>query len=173
MLVLMVERVLKVKVPDIYKDVIKSKHSLYPVLQISLGTTFLIVIVAAGLFVPPLFITQNPQLQVILWILASVLFLPIVFALSCTNIFTVFFVVLLKQKLPQALSLGTDFFFSRWTQILGLMMLLIVIYIACFFVGLSIIGIFKLFFDGIFKYCQIYTGGSIDGFPNFKIFYIS
>ena len=109
------------------------------------------MVVGLGLFVPPLFITSNPQVQVLLWALAAVLFLPILFAVSSVNIFTTYFVILFGQKLKAALNLGTDFFLSRWTQILGLVVALGAIYLVGFFVGVSIIYILRLLFRLLFE----------------------
>jgi hypothetical protein len=157
MLVLLVESLLKTKFPELREQISKSIYSLSSVVKISVGTTFLIVVAAAGLFLPPLFITQNPQLQMVLFILATLLFLPIAFAISCINIFTSFFVILFKQKLSSALNLGTDFFVSRWTQILGIFLVIMAIYVVCFFVGVSVIYILKVLFEALFDQLDGFT----------------
>lgn len=150
MLVLAVDQILKTKFLDVREQMGKSKYSLAPVIQVSLGTTFLTVVVAAALILPPFFVTNNPELQTILWAAAAVLFVPIAFAISCINIFTTYFVILFKQRLWPALNLGTDFFVSRWTQILGLTLLLMIIYVVCFFVGVAFIYVVRAIFDLVF-----------------------
>lgn len=157
MLVLVVENILKRKLGNVREQMTKSKYSLVPVIKISLGTTFLIVVTAVGLFMPPLFFTHNVQFQSFLWVIAAVIFLPIIFAVSCINIFTTYFVILFKQKLPHALNLGTDFFASRWTEILGLTVVLMAIYTVCFFVGVSLIFSLKVAFAFIFEQLQLFT----------------
>lgn len=145
MLVLLTRSVLDRNLPNLIEQVPPSRFFIQPVVAVSLFTTSLIVIVASVLFIPPYFI-QNPELQTILWSGGVVLFLPIAFAISCINIFTTFFIVLFKQPFAKALNQGTDFFVSRWTQILGIVLLLLILYIFCFFVGISVILIVQNFF---------------------------
>jgi len=151
MLVLAANEVVEKKSLQLPLQIKKSWRFLAPVIKISLGTTSLIVVCGLGLFLPPLFLTHNQQLQELLWIMGAAVFIPIVFAVSCVNIFTTFFVVVLKQKLSKALDLGTDFFLSRWTKILGLVMALVVIYAVGFFVGVSVIYFLKLLFRLLFE----------------------
>ncbi len=151
MLVLLVEGILKTKFIEVREQMAKSKYALVPIIKLSLGTTTLIVIAALGLFTPAFFLSSNPQIQAFLWVAAAALFLPVLFALSCVNIFTTYFIILHKQKLSTALNLATDFFVSRWVQILGLTLLLMALYTACFFMGVSLIYLVKLLFRAIFE----------------------
>ena len=144
----------------------KGRKTLWPVIKISLTTSFLIVVAALGLFVPPLFITSNPQVQVLLWALAAVLFLPILFAVSSANIFTTYFIILFGQKLKAALNLGTDFFLSRWTEILGLVVALGAVYLVGFFVGVSIIYLLKVVFRWFFEEFTVLSFSATIWIPN-------
>jgi len=157
MLVLVVDDILKKKALDIRSQIVRSKFSVFPVIKMSLFTTFFICVVGAVLFLPPLFVVQDIQLRTILWSVGAVLFVPIVFTISCVNIFTTYFVILFKQKLSHALNLATDFFLSRWSQILGLAVALMAVYLLTFFVGVSIIYILKVVFRLIFEELTPYT----------------
>jgi hypothetical protein len=143
MLVLSVRQLLDQKFLDISKTVPESGKSLKSVIQVSLMTTGLMAIVAAGLLLPP-FLIQSQQLQPVLTTIGLVIFLPLAFTISCVNIFTLFFIVLLRKNTWAALNVATDLFVTRWTAILGLTLVLIVIYSACFVAGASLIYLLKL-----------------------------
>ena len=150
MLALVVQSLLKTKFPQLDEQVKKSQRPLSPVIMISLLTALLMVIVASGLFLPQLLFADNPQLQMLLWAFGAVVFLPLAFVVSCINIFTTFFVVIYGQGLGKALTLGTDFFVSRWTEILGLVGVLVLIYCVCFFVGVSLLLALRATWNGVF-----------------------
>lgn len=151
MLVLVVDKILKTKFPEVWEQAVNSKKSLWPVIKISVLTSLLIVLAGLALFLPPLLFGSHPQLQLILWVVAAVIFLPIIVAVSCINIFTTYFIILFKQKLPTSLTLGTDFFLAHWTQILGLAIIVGAIYLVGFFIGVSTIYILRQLFGLLFS----------------------
>jgi Na+-transporting methylmalonyl-CoA/oxaloacetate decarboxylase gamma subunit len=120
-----------------------SKKPLRPVIQVSLFTSIMILIVGCAFLLAPLLI-ENMNLRLLFWIAGVVVFLPVVFVISCINIFTKFFVVIFKLDFKKALDLGTDFFITNWSQILGLTVILMIIYSAGFSVGLAILEFAKI-----------------------------
>ncbi len=151
MLVLVVESILKTRFAEVYDQAVKSKYPLWTIIKVSLITSTVIVFASLALLLPPLFISSNSEVQIFLWIGSCVLLLPIIFLLSCLNIFTSYYVIIYKVNLSKALNLATDFLASKWVEILGLALLLIVIYFVCFFVGVSFIYLLKLLFNGLLE----------------------
>jgi hypothetical protein len=139
MLVDLGESVVKIGELKLGEQLKKSRQPLFTVIKVSLLTTSLMLLVAAALFLPPLFLGIDASSKILLWEVSSVIFLPLAFTISCVNIFTTFYAVLYKKSWGAALNLGTDFFASRWTQILGLVAVLVVIYCGSFIVGVSLI----------------------------------
>jgi len=146
MLVLTANSILTTKEFEGRKEIQKSKALILPIIRLSLFTTTLIVVVAAVLVFPPWFFISDPQTKTVLLTLALVIFLPLLFTISCINIFSTFFLILFKKDLWSSLNLGTDFFVAKWTQILAFAFLLIIIYSVCFIGGLAVILLIKLFF---------------------------
>jgi hypothetical protein len=103
----------------------------------------MILIVGCAFLLAPLLI-ENMNLRLLFWIAGVEVFLPVVFVISCINIFTKFFVVIFKLDFKKALDLGTDFFITNWSQILGLTVILMIIYSAGFSVGLAILEFAKI-----------------------------
>ena len=147
MLILTTESILKTKFPETPQQFTKSSHCLWPVIRMSLLTSTFMVVIAAVLFVPPFFLVSDANVQLLLWTVAAVLFLPLAFTVSCVNIFATFFIILFQQRLGAALNLATDFFVSKWTEILGLAAVLAVIYGVCFAAGISLIYVIRVLFN--------------------------
>ncbi|MBI5530820.1 MAG: hypothetical protein HY918_05005 [Candidatus Doudnabacteria bacterium] len=145
MLTLLGQDALENKPTSLKKHFSQSFHYLRPIIQISLMTSALMLVVALALLVPPMWLPVDNSLKIVFLETGVLLFLPLAFTMSCINIFTTFYVILHKQPLTKALDLGTDFFISRWSQVLGLVAVLMVIYFASFAIGVSFIFIFKEF----------------------------
>lgn len=143
MLVLSVQQIIETRHMDHVKAFVESRKVLKNVIQVSLTTTFLMLVVAVSLLVPP-FLLRDSTLQPLLSTIGIVFFVPLAFTISCVNIFTVFFAIIFRKNFLSALNLGTDLFISRWTSILGLTVVLMVIYICCFVAGASLIYLLKL-----------------------------
>ncbi|HVY67605.1 MAG TPA: hypothetical protein VHA30_01770 [Patescibacteria group bacterium] len=135
----------------------KSLAPLWLVIKISLLTTGLMLLVAAVLFGPPWFLDIDPGLQALLWTIGGVIFVPLAFLISCINILTVMYAVIYRLPLGKALNLGTDCFVSRWTQILGLVMLLAVLYCASFALGVALIFAARLIFSQLFLASRLFN----------------
>jgi hypothetical protein len=135
------ESILKNKRADYTLQFKKSLSLIWPVIKISLWTAGLMLLVAAALFLPLLFLDLTQSIKFALLSIASVIFLPLAFTISCINIFTTFYLVIFKKPIGSSIDLGTDFFVSRWPQILGLVLILSVIYCASFIMGVSLLYI--------------------------------
>lgn len=150
MLILLGESILKDKTAVVAKQAGYSLRSLWTVIKISLLTAVLMLVVAMAVLGPTQLLSLEPAVQTLLLEIGLLVFLPLAFVISCVNIFTVFYVVLYKKSLTQALDLGTDFFISRWTQILGLVAVLIVLYMVGFAVGVALIFLARLGLSWLF-----------------------
>lgn len=150
MLILLGDSIIKTQKPQVAEQIKKSGGSLWLVIQISMITVVFMLIVAGVLFVPPLLLDIDQSFKILLLEIGAVIFLPLAFAISCINIFTTFYAVLYKKTLTVALNLSTDFFVSRWTQILGLVAVLMVVYFACFVFGVALIFCARAFFGLLF-----------------------
>lgn len=144
MLMFLGESVIKTGELKLEEQLKKSRQPLFTVIKISLLTASLMLLVAAALFLPPLFLGIDSSFKILLWEVSFVIFLPLAFTISCINIFTTFYAVLYKKSWGVALNLGTDFFASRWTQVLGLVAVLVVIYCGSFIMGVSLIYAVRL-----------------------------
>ncbi len=144
-LILAIQQVVQERFLDLRTQFQKSKIFLSPVIQLSLLTAALIVVVSGGLFFAPFLLVNDPQSQTLLWILAVILFLPLAFTVSCLNIFTTYFIIFFKKSIGAALNLGTDFFVSKWPEILGLLIILMLIYVVFLVLGLSVVFLLGLF----------------------------
>ena len=147
LLVLFVRRFLKKEKQPLEPKKIfqESFKSLQQVIAVSLLTTSLTVIVSAAFLLPTLFLGHT-QIQAAVFVIGALILLPLIFAISSINIFTTFFIIVHKQHLAKAFNLATDFFVSKWTDILGLALVLMVVYTVCFFVGVSVISVIRGFF---------------------------
>lgn len=136
---------------DLKKEWVASRTFLWTVVKISLFTSALMLAAAAVLLAPSVFYVENLAIKSFSWTLGALIFLPLAFTISCLNIFAAFYAVLFKQNFRKALNLATDFFVVHWTKILGLAVILMLIYLAVFVLGLSLIFILKLFIKAVFK----------------------
>jgi len=143
MLILLGRQVLEAKPIAFKQSLRETKNSLAGIIKISLLTSALMCITAAVLIVPTLWLPMENPLRLLLLEASVVVFLPLAFTISCINIFTGFYLVLYKIPLNKALNSGTDFFISSWARILGLVLVLIIIYLASFAVGVSVIFLAK------------------------------
>ena len=141
------ESVLKNQRLDFDQQMKKSLNLLWPVIKISLWTSGFMLVVVAALFVPLLFLDLGQDFKIPLLVAATIIFLPLAFTVSCINIFTTFYTVFFKKPIATALNLGTDFFISRWSQILGLVLILAIIYCASFVVGVTLLFLIRLSFE--------------------------
>ena len=144
MLVLITEELLQEKQKNLPAQFKKSWKKMVEVIKMSLLTTGFMVLIAIGLFAPPFFMAKGSDFQLPLFVMAAAIFLPLAFTVSCLNIFSIFFIILFDRKVPTALNLATDFFISNWTQILGLVCILLVIYSVCFVGGIAVIYLVKV-----------------------------
>lgn len=115
---------------------------LWPIIQISLFTT-MFMLGAVAVLVAPLMV-EDPILQAALWGLGLIIFFPLVFTISSVNIFTGMYVVLHNLPVKKAFNAGTDFFIYNWTDLLGLTLVLLVIYLAGYSLVQSVWFLFKL-----------------------------
>lgn len=144
MLILLGRQVLEKDSTPWQKNIRLGFGVLWVIVKISLLTSSLMLVVAAALFGPTLLLQMEQITKLFLLESAVIIFLPLAFAISCINIFTSYYVILFKQNFQRAINLGIDFFVSRWSQILGLVAILMVIYFAVFMVGVSLIFLVKL-----------------------------
>lgn len=150
MLILAGNSLIKTNQPEIAEQFKKSGVFLWRTIQISMITVVLMLVIAGTLFVPPLLLEIDQSMKILLLEASTIIFLPLAFVISCINIFTTFYVVLFKKSLFGALNLGTDFFVSRWTQILGLFAVLMLVYLACFVFGVILIFCARMIFSLLF-----------------------
>ena len=150
MLILLGQAALKNKNLNLPEQLKKSADALGTIIKISLLTSGLILVVALALFAWPIFLEVDANVQNLLLLAGLLIFLPLTFTISCINIFTTFYAVVYKKSIGAALNLGTDLFVSRWPQILGLVVVLMVIYLGSFILGISLIFLARLVFDHIF-----------------------
>ncbi|MEK7161878.1 MAG: hypothetical protein AAB729_04280, partial [Patescibacteria group bacterium] len=143
MLILLGRQALETHTAAFKQSLQESKSSLTGIIKISLLTTALMCFVAVVLIVPTLWLPMENPLRFLLLEASVVAFLPLAFIISCINIFTAFYVVLHKMPLNKALNCGIDFFISVWPRILGLVAVLMVIYLASFTIGVSVIFLAK------------------------------
>jgi hypothetical protein len=108
--------------------------------------------VALALFLPLWFLGIDPVFLNTLILVGTMVFLPLLFAISCINIFTTFYAVSYGKTLAAALNLGTDLFVSRWVQILGLVMVLMAIYLGAFSLGVGLIYLARFIFELLFLF---------------------
>jgi hypothetical protein len=80
----------------------------------------------------------------VVWLTAVLLLATFVFFFSCLNIFATFFVIFYRKRFAGALNLSLDLIVSRARVIVEMATLLLVIYGLCFFVGTSLLFLFKL-----------------------------
>lgn len=157
MLILSTRSILETKRPEVREQGKKSAQFMWPTVKVSLLTSALMVIVAFGLLGAPFLLISDPAYQILFWILGSLFFIPLAFTISCLNIFTFYFIVIFKHNFGKALNLGTDFFVTNWSQILGLTFLLIIIYGVSFMVGVSLIFLTKIFIN-------LFSSGNLGNF---------
>jgi hypothetical protein len=148
MLVLLVKSLIETKQTELKKSIEQSRFLLWAVIKASLMTTIFMLVVAAALLTPPFFV-KSLQHQVGLWVMGFLLFLPLAFTISCINIFTTFFIVLFRKNFVVALNLATDFFISKWTSVLGLTFVLVVIYCTGFAAGVVLIYLLKFILGSV------------------------
>ncbi len=144
MLVLSVDSVVQNLHPLVPRQVRQSLTSMLPVVKMSLLTSSLMVVAGAGLLIPPLVWFHGLPVQGLIWTLSILLFMPLAFTISCINIFTTYFIILYRQPLGKALNQGTDFFASRWIQIVGVFSILSGIYAVSFIAAFSLISVVNL-----------------------------
>lgn len=157
MLVLSTQSLVEDKHANLPKQWAKSKKLIRPVIYVSLLTAIFMVAVAGGLLLPPLFI-KDLHAQILFWLFAAILLMPLAFTISCINIFTTFYVVIFKKAPAEALQLGTDFFLVNWVKILGLTAVLGIIYLAFFVMGVSVIYLIRTLF---YSLVQSYFGFNV------------
>ncbi len=85
--------------------------------------------------------TDIPWVPVLGIALASVL----VIALSLINLFTAFFIILYRYRVIPAFTLAVQLIRKRWLPILETVIILMVIYGLCFFVGTSLVHLIRSF----------------------------
>ncbi len=151
MLIVLGQAALEGKPLQIIKAARESLLGLGVFIKISLLTSGFMLFAAMALFVPAYWLPIAESFRVYLIEVGVLIFLPLAFTVSCINIFTSFYAVLYRLGLGKALNLGTDFFASRWSQILGLVAILIVIYLAGFIAGVALIFITREIFQLIFE----------------------
>jgi hypothetical protein len=144
MLVLLTNEVLEKPNMNVPAQIKASKKPLWPVIKVSLLTSLMLILVVAGLLGAPLWSNLDASSKTALWSIASVIFLPLAFTISCVNIFTTFFIVLHKMPFRSALNAGTDFFLVNWNKVLGLGFVLGVIFLAGSSVGGAIVYFSRL-----------------------------
>ncbi len=144
MLMLTVKSLLDKRVADLGKQARESKTILWPFIKVSILTAVFMLAALAVLAAPWWINVGDPALENMLWLLGIIIFFPLAFTISCINIFTGMFLVLFRMPLGKALNAGTDFFASNWIQILALSLILVVIYLAGFVLGVSLLGLLRV-----------------------------
>lgn len=139
LLTLSIKNLLENNFLEFSKIIAPARQVFLPVVKMSLLTTTFMMAVSMVLLIPPLFFVREPTLQLPLYVLGGLLLLPLTFAISCLNIFTALFIILFRQPLGKAFSQAADFFIAHWTQLLGFILVLLVIYCGTFVVGASFI----------------------------------
>lgn len=150
--------------PSFKKLIHESSYFLKHGVAVGFLTTFATVMVAVGLFVPPLFWISGLENKISWLALATLLFIPFVFIVSCIHIFSVFFIVLYRKDAAGSLNLATDLLFTKWREMLGLVGILLVVYILSFFAATSFVVYMQSFAAGL--------GGTLVGLgilPSFAI----
>ncbi len=95
----------------------------------------------------------------LVWLMALMLFIGLVFFFSCLNIFGTFFIIFYRQNFSTGLGLSFDLVRSRVWVIVETAVLLMVLYGLCFFGGTSIVFIFK--FVSVKLFITLSSGGLI------------
>ena len=149
MLVLLTQEILDKSRFSLHDQVKVSKKFLWPVIKVSLLTSLMLILVATGLLGVPLWSNLDIPTKTLLWSIASVVFVPLAFTISCINIFTTFFLILHKLPFRSALNAGTDFFLVNWNKILGLGLVLGVIFLAGSSVGGAVVYLSRLLINFI------------------------
>ena len=75
----------------------------------------------------------------VVWLIAALVFIGLLFFFSCLNIFGTFFIIFYRQGFKAALNLATDLIIARWQAIAEMAVLLMIIYGLCFFIGTSLL----------------------------------
>lgn len=147
MLVLSAQSVLQTRQLALTEQLKKSRHSLWPVLLVSLFTSALLILLALGLLGTPFWWLANQPQKSFFWSMGAVIFVPLALTISCINIFTSFFVVVFRVPAKKGLNLGTDFFITNWSRIIAFGAVLMVIYTVGFVSGVAVVYLLKLLAD--------------------------
>jgi len=129
------------------KQMKDSRNFLERVFIVTLLTSVLMVLVAAGLLGAPFFLVKDQAHQAQLWTAGLVFLIPLAFTISGINIFTGFFTVIYDQGVKKALNLATDLFIVHWPKVLGLSVVLMVVYSAAFAGGAGLIYLIRAVLD--------------------------
>lgn len=140
---------------ELLKRIKLSGRFIVPFIKVSLLTSLLMILVAVALLGAPLWSSLDFSAKILLWILASFIFVPLAFTILSVKIFTGFFVVLFKHDFQTALNLATDLYISNWIKILGLGLILGVIFLAGSAGGGLIVFLGRL----IERYLLLFGGG--------------
>lgn len=146
-LILSTLSIIKDKRLELSKQIRLSQQPLGGVIKVSLFTSALILVVAGVFLATPFWWLENSSYQIMFWTLGAVIFVPLAFAISCVNIFTTYFMVVYGLNFRKGLNLGLDFFFTKWSSILGLAVILMVIYSVCFAAGIAFISLVQILLE--------------------------
>jgi hypothetical protein len=130
---------------ETWKQRIKQgKRVIYSVIGVSLFTMISLMIISAIIFGLPGQLFEAALHDSFGGLLSVLIFAMLVLFFSCLNIFANFFIVFYQRNFSVAINLALDLIRARWTVILEMAVLLLVIYMLCFFVGSSLIYLLKV-----------------------------
>lgn len=129
----------------ISQSIVESRRYLKPVIAMSLFTLACMVLLTGVLGGTPKLLFES---RGAVWLIAALIFTVLIWFFSCLNIFATFFIIFYQRSFRSSLNLAWDLILSHWQPILELSLLLMIVYILCFFGGGSLVFLLKLMSEG-------------------------